>query len=72
MIRWAALLGLGLAACSPQPRDAAWFQAHPDAAAGVVAQCAAGARKPDCANARTGLSRGRAAARQERYRRGFE
>ena len=61
-----------LSACSPAPRDAAWFEANPQVAERVVEGCHAGDRSLECENARRGLSKARSKARLERYRRGFE
>lgn len=72
MIRSLISAALLLAACSPTPRDVTWFEAHPDDAKKTLAQCADGARSPDCENARTALNRMKASARKERYRQGFE
>ena len=66
------VLMLGLAGCSPQPRDASWFEANPVEAKKVADACTAGARSNECENARTGLSRVKANDRMERYRKGFE
>ncbi|MEW5687699.1 MAG: EexN family lipoprotein [Pseudomonadota bacterium] len=66
------LVLIGLAACSPEPRDPSWFEANPAEAKKVVEACAAGARSNECENARTGLARVKANARMERYRKGFE
>lgn len=68
----AAVLMLVLGACSREPRDVSWFEANPAEAEKVVAACATGARSNECENARTGLSRVKANARMERYRKGFE
>ena len=63
---------IGIAGCNPAPRDISWFEANPQEAEKVIASCAAGARSNECENARTGLSRVKARARMERYRKGFE
>lgn len=67
------LVALALAGCGPPaPRDATWFQAHPEEAARVAEACRAGSRTNECENARTALSRLKAQARKARYRKGFE
>lgn len=64
----AALLG----ACSREPRSAAYFAAHPDAADPILARCRTGAlRGPECLTAQSGPLARRNAARLERYRQGF-
>lgn len=53
-----------LAACSSEPRSTAYFEAHPEEAARIVADCKTGAhRGRECVNARAGVA---AAARQVR------
>ena len=53
-----------LAACSPEPRSAAYFEAHREEAARIVAGCKTGAhRGGECVNAQAG---GAAAAREVR------
>lgn len=63
---------LGLAACSPEPRSASYFAAHPDEAAKVVADCKAGAhRGQECVNAEAGVAFAKRDARMDAYRKGF-
>jgi len=72
MIARLALAFATLVACSPQPRSAADFEAQPDAAKQVVADCKAGAHHgPECANAQAGLAAARRKARMDAYRKGF-
>lgn len=68
----ASLLAISLMACSREPRDARWFEAHPTEAKKVAKACAAGARTNECENARTGLRQINAHTRMKRYRQGFE
>ena len=67
-----ALSLAGLAACSPPPRSVAYFEAHRDEAAKVLASCETGAhRGEECVNAKAGPA---ATAREDRmaaYRKGF-
>jgi hypothetical protein len=71
-VRLGLLLGIvALAACSPPPRDAKAFADDPDAAVRAVADCDAGARRPDCAAAREGLTEARRRDRMEAYARTF-
>lgn len=66
-------LALGLlAACSPQPRSAAYFQAHQAEAEQVVSDCRAGAhRGQECVNAQAGVAASRRDERMDSYRKGF-
>ena len=58
--------------CSPQPRGADYFVAHPEEAAKVVADCSTGAHRGDeCVNAKAGLAAGARDARIEAYKKGF-
>jgi len=62
----------GLAACSPQPRSASYFEAHLKEAETVVADCKAGAhRGQECVNAQTAVASARRDARMDAYRKGF-
>lgn len=71
-MRLGLLLGIvALAACSPPPRDAKALADGPDAAVRAVADCDAGARRPDCAAAREGLTEARRRDRMEAYARTF-
>jgi carbonic anhydrase/acetyltransferase-like protein (isoleucine patch superfamily) len=46
-----------LAACSPQPRSATYFEGHPEEAAQVVVDCAAGKHRGEaCVNAKAGAA----------------
>ncbi len=73
MMRPLIVVAVVLAGCSPPPpRDASWFEANAEVAEQVVAKCASGTRSNECENARTGLSRAKANARMERYRKAFE
>lgn len=71
--RVAGLLALlGLAACSPQPRSASYFEAHPEEAAKIVVDCASGARRgEECVNAKAGAAAIRRKARMDRYKQNF-
>lgn len=66
-------LALGLlAGCSPQARSVSYFEAHPQAAATMVAACRAGARGGvECDNAEAGQARAAANARMAIYRKAF-
>jgi hypothetical protein len=68
-----ALAGLvGLAACSPEPRGVAYFQAHRDEAARVVTDCRTGAhRGQECVNAQAGVAAVAREARINRYKQNF-
>jgi hypothetical protein len=69
----ATMAALLLAAgCSPGPRSASYFAAHPAEADRVLAACRRGAvRGPECANAVSGPVARENAARLETYRRSF-
>jgi hypothetical protein len=71
--RAAILLALlGLAACSPEPRSASYFEAHPEEAAKVVVDCASGAhRGAECLNAKAGTAAIQRKARMDRYKQNF-
>jgi hypothetical protein len=61
-----------LAACSPQPRSSSYFEAHPEEAALVVADCAAGKHRGDeCVNAKAGDAEVRRKARMDAYKKNF-
>lgn len=66
----AAFLSLtAMSACSPQPRSASYFEAHPQEAAVVVKACLAGnARGDECDTAEAGQARAAANARMAIYR----
>lgn len=69
MIRPALVLLLALGACAAPPRTAAWWRAHPDAAATEVADCkAAGRRTPDCAAAEQALADAQRDARMATFK----
>lgn len=73
MTRAVLVLLVGLAACQPQPRAAAYFEAHPVEAAQVLAACARGAhRGRECETAREGDAAAKAKARLDVFRKGFE
>jgi hypothetical protein len=71
----ALIIGLtvaALAACSPQPRSASYFEAHQEEATKVVADCAAGShRGQECVNAQAAVAAAKRDARIEAYRKGF-
>jgi hypothetical protein len=69
--RLVCVAGLLLAACSSPQRDAADFAADPEAALRTVAECDAGARRPECAAAREGLAKARRRERMDAYARTF-
>lgn len=71
--RFAAALALaGLAACSPEPRSAAYFETHGEEAVRVVARCINGThRGEECANAQAGVAAAERKARMDAYRKGF-
>ena len=73
MRRAALLLAvLGLAACSPPPRSASDFKAHPAEMRQVIADCAAGARRgPECDNAQAAQAQIKSDQRLSLYRRSF-
>jgi hypothetical protein len=63
---------LAIAACSPQPRAASYFKAHPDEAAKVVAECAAGThRGAECDNAQAAKAQIDSDARMAEYKKHF-
>jgi hypothetical protein len=63
---------MGLAACSPEPRSAAYFEAHPEEAARIVVDCASGAHRGDeCLNAKAGAAAIQRKARMDRYKQNF-
>lgn len=62
----------GLAACSREPRSAAYFEAHVEEAIGVVARCRNGDhRGRECDHAEAALAAADRKARMERYRQSF-
>ena len=62
----------GLAACSPQPRSAEYFIAHPDEAALVVADCKSGShRGEECVNATAGVATAESGERMKLYKKSF-
>lgn len=67
MTRLALLSGLWLAACAPEPRDAAAFADDPATAERVLADCAAGRSGSECEAAREGLAEARRRARMAAY-----
>ena len=61
-----------LAACSPEPRSASYFEAHQEEAAKVAADCKAGAhRGQECVNAQGAIAAAKRDARMDAYRKGF-
>jgi len=61
-----------LAACSPAPRSASYFEAHPEETAKVVVDCASGVhRGQECLNAKAGAAAIRRDARMDRYKQNF-
>ena len=62
----------GLAACSPEPRSATYFEAHQEEAVKVVADCQTGAhRGQECINAQAAVAAAKRDARMDAYRKGF-
>jgi hypothetical protein len=63
---------MGLAACSPPPRSASYFEAHPEETAKVVVDCAAGThRGEECVNAKSAAAAIRRDARMDAYKKNF-
>ena len=61
-----------LAGCSPAPRAASYFKAHPDEAGQVVADCATGThRGAECENARTAEAQIESDKRLNLYKKSF-
>lgn len=61
-----------LAGCSPAPRSASYFEAHPEEAAKVVVDCASGVhRGQECVNAKAGAAAIRRDGRMDRYKQNF-
>ena len=73
MIGRAVFLALAsLAACSAEPRSAAYFEAHGEGAVRVVARCLNGThRGEECANAEAGMAAAERKARMDAYRKNF-
>ena len=71
--RLVALLVLAaLAACSPAPRSAAYFEAHREEAAKVAADCQTGAHGgQECVNALAGVAAAARDARMTAYKKNF-
>lgn len=71
--RWGFVAVLiGSAACSPEPRSASYFEAHPKEAAAVAEACKRGAhRGQECPNAQAGVAAAERARRMDAYRKGF-
>jgi hypothetical protein len=68
----AAAVLVALSACSPAPRSASYFEAHPEETAKVVVDCAAGAhRGEECVNAKAGAAAIRRDTRMDRYKQNF-
>lgn len=63
---------IGLAGCSPEPRSAAYFEAHPAEAAKVVADCRSGVHRGDeCVNAGAAVAAAARAERMATYEKSF-
>ncbi|HEX5775440.1 MAG TPA: EexN family lipoprotein [Caulobacteraceae bacterium] len=63
---------VGLAGCSPEPRSTAYFEAHGQEAARVVADCGGGThRGQECANAQAGIAAVERQARMAAYEKSF-
>jgi hypothetical protein len=61
-----------LAGCSPSPRAASYFKAHPGEAGQVVADCATGThRGAECENARTAEAQIESDRRLNLYKKSF-
>ena len=61
-----------MAACSPAPRAASYFKAHPDEAAKVTANCAAGVQRgAECDNAQVAQAKIKSDARLSLYKKSF-
>lgn len=61
-----------LAGCSPAPRAASYFKAHPQEAGQVVADCAAGThRGAECDNAKAAQAQIQSDARLNLYKKSF-
>jgi hypothetical protein len=73
MNRAAILVALAvLAGCSPAPRAASYFKAHPDEASQVLADCTAGThRGVECENARTAEAQIESDKRLNLYKKSF-
>jgi hypothetical protein len=73
MTRLLCVLALVLAGCGAPPRSPAYFAAHPDETARVLAGCGHDShRGPECSNARDGQAVLERKARMDLYRKGFE
>jgi hypothetical protein len=69
------LIGLifAVGGCSPPPRAISYFEGHPQEAAEVLHDCAAGThRGRECQNAQGAKARLDAQARMNLFRKGFE
>ena len=61
-----------LAGCSPAPRAASYFKAHPDEASQVLADCTAGShRGAECENAKTAEAQIESDKRLNLYKKSF-
>ena len=68
----AMLLAIAVTGCSQEPRSAAYFEAHRDEAAKVVAQCAKGSRRgQECINAQAAAKADARDERMQAYERNF-
>ncbi|WP_436017301.1 EexN family lipoprotein [Phenylobacterium sp. LjRoot219] len=62
-----------LASCSPEPRSASYFEAHPGEIAKIVSACRSGLHGgEECTNAQTADAKLRSDARLALYKSGFE
>ena len=61
-----------VAACSPEPRSAAYFEAHREEAARILADCKTGAhRDRECVNAQAGVAAAAREVRMNAYQKNF-
>ena len=68
----ATLVAIAVSGCSLEPRSVAYFEAHRDEAAKVVAQCAKGShRGQECVNAQAGAKADARDERMQSYERNF-
>ncbi len=73
MRRLLIALLVAVGGCSPPPRAASYFEGHPQEAAEVLRDCAAGThRGRECENAQAAKARLDAQARMKLFRKGFE
>ena len=68
-----AALAAGICACTPEPRAAAYFEAHPEALRQALNACQAGSlRGRECDNADLAETHRAADARMRAFRQGFD